>query len=171
MILAKRDSDWFLAAFAPHIRGCNLSINHRPQTRLSAFHEYRPGIWVQSHAPLDGITFYPELRWNGIKVRPERWDQEAEEPILLCIIYLPDTNEIVEAMTGVTMETILEIEKSGDRERWGELVRDNQKAGKEFRESLVESGWGIGMDLSMYERYVHVDELEKIEGPPPAGPF
>jgi hypothetical protein len=141
MVLARRNDDWLLAAFAPHLNGCNLSINREPSTGKELFHLWRGPIRVQSHAPLDGVIFYPELRYRGYQViLIGGWSFETSEPILKCFIDL----------------SLIRI---GTQENIDKRVQE-----------LVDDGWawdpreGAVKDL-------HVDELEKIEGSPPDGAF
>jgi hypothetical protein len=139
MILAKRKGDWLLAAFAPHIRGCNLSTNRVPREDIDEFHVWRGNIRVWSHAPIDGITFYPEIRYKGCGGRPVMWKADSTEPILYCEIGTPPgwSRQQQEA-------NISELEAEG----WNWDRRD-----------------GVGRG------YVHVEDLEKVEGPPPERAF
>ena len=83
-VLASRDGEWYLAAFAPHIEGCNLSTVVEPRSQSDKFHRWRDKIYVQRHAPLDGVTFYPELYWQEYRVQPLSWNTEMSEPALVC---------------------------------------------------------------------------------------
>ena len=185
MILCKWNNRWFLASKAQaSTPSCSISCPDWEDLVPMGFRREVRGGWIVGevkypswvvytrHMPtMDGITFYPEIRWQGMKVRPERWDHESEEPMLLCILYIWDTNHIVDAETGVDMETIHEVEKSGDRERWERLIQERDRVCMDLRHRLFDAGWTIYEDQSMLQRLIHVDELEKIEGPPPEGAF
>jgi len=132
--------EWFLAAFAPHIRGCNLSTAHRPTNDTDRFHLWQGQIWVWSHAPLDGITFYPEVYYHGVQVFPQHWHPESNEPRVAC--HMP-----------------LNV-------RPGETAEQSRAR----RQTLLDEGWAYSAWEGL-ARYVHVDELQKIEGPPPEGAF
>ncbi|MBX3351817.1 MAG: hypothetical protein KF684_02690 [Phycisphaeraceae bacterium] len=88
------------------------------------------------------ISFYPELRYEGCKVYPwGGWRPDSAEPILGCLI--------------------------GDLRASPDETADDVRA---RRERLVAQGWEDG-GRDGVAGYVHVDDLEKIEGPPPDGPF
>lgn len=142
MILARRKDDWFLAAAAPHIRGCNLSMPAKPKHDSEYFHLWNGIIYVWSHAPLDGITFYPELRYKGMKVCPwNGWQPGTSEPIL-------------NVMTG----------------SYYAYPGESRELAEARKRELLAEGWYDGGRDGM-AGYVHVDKLEKIEGPPPEGAF
>jgi len=88
---------------------------------------------------ISNITFYPEIRYKGLRVYPMWWKRDAEEPIL-------------RVMAG----------SSG-----GDYPPGDTAA---FVEMLKAEGWQPQARDPM-EGYVHVDDLEKIEGPPPDGAF
>lgn len=140
MVLASRSGEWYLAAFAKHLQGCNLSTTVRPAVNRDAFHLWQNSVWVWSNAPIAGITFYPQLRWHGFPVTPISWAKGATEPMLRCSI--------------------------------GPLTQKDIPPGIErFTDYLRAHGWAWSVRDFMGERTVHVDELEKIEGPPPEGAF
>jgi hypothetical protein len=71
------------------------------------------------------------------------------------------------------LEALAIAERTGsptDADRWRDIVSRQGQASLRLRQQLVEDGWtdegGDGL-----VRYVHVDDLEKIEGPPPEGAF
>lgn len=139
LVLAQKDDHWFLAAFAAHIQGCNLSTTLLPFDNRDRFAKHFSGVFVRSNAPLEGITFYPRLRFRGQIVVPWGWKPDTSEPILHVFM---DSLEFPKV--GDTGATIAQLERQG----WGNV---------DPREGAF--------------RYVHVDELEKTEGPPPEGPF
>lgn len=86
-----------------------------------------------------GITFYPVVRYKGMRVHPIAWHPEATEPRL----------KVHSAWC------------SSDYPPGDELA---------FDEMLKAEGWTWDQREGG-EGYVHVDDLEKIEGPPPEGGF
>jgi hypothetical protein len=88
---------------------------------------------------LDGITFYPQLRYRGMGVAPVGWKSHSAEPIMQCMIGIPPA--------------------------WTSQQRDAAM------EQLKAEGWRWDYRDMVGEGYVHVDDLEKTEGPPPAGAF
>lgn len=117
---------------------------------------------------LEGIIFYPELRFHGMRVYPEHWHGESEQPLLHCLLH--DNNPAVDAESGTTMGMIHEARESGQRERWEQLGRRRETASRIVMERLLEEGWEQ-LEAGLFAKYLHVDELEKIEGPPPEGSF
>ena len=85
---------------------------------------------------IDGVTFYPELRYKWFRVYPwiSGWKSDSQEPVLQCWV---DHNA---AVNDIAVE------------------------------ALKEDGWSCSPREGCV-KYLHVDELEKIEGPPPDGPF
>ncbi len=169
MLLAKRNDAWFLAAFAPHIRGCNLSTNQKPRHSANRFHLWQGRIWVQSESPLDSITFYPEVRYWGMVVHPEQWHPESGEPLLHCRLMGNEIHRMTDPPERVEAAAVAGRSES-DRQRWLQLVEEAKARARELRTRLVDDGWldqaGEGL-----VKYVRVDDLEKIEGPPPKGAF
>jgi hypothetical protein len=89
----------------------------------------------------EGITFYPELRYKGMRVYPKGWDPDSAEPILRCEKpHLADMN-----LKGVHVRQAFVERLRADGWHWDDR----------------EGGW----------KYIHVDDLEKVEGPPPDGTF
>lgn len=135
-ILAKRSGEWFLAAFAPHVRGFTLSTAIEPQTDRERFYRWRDREWVWSDAPLEGTVFYPKLLVDGVRVYAERWHPEIRDVLLCC---MPTT-----------------VRTPGEpRDLWSRRKAELLRAG------WTDEGWaGLG-------GYVHVNDLEKLVGPPP----
>jgi hypothetical protein len=90
------------------------------------------------------IRFFPEIRYRGCKVSPWAWHPTAHEPILR----IDGSN-----LDGYRLDGPFNAGPNFD-----------------FTAALHADGWE-GDDYLGWYRYVHVDELEKIEGPPPEGPF
>ena len=93
---------------------------------------------------LADIRFFPEIRYRGCKVYPEWWHRESSEP-LLAVLLLPSDLDFSKFF--LRPPTLDDLQRAMEADGW-------QGDGRE--------GW---------HKYVHVDELEKIEGPPPEGPF
>lgn len=169
-VLAQRDGEWFLAAFAKHLNGCNLSTPREPVLQREKFHLWRGQLYVQSHASLQGITFYPELYYHGMKVWPQGWGEDTAEPILHCLVLLnPEDVERTPYFDGPSAKQI-HATKDRDRDEWIRLLALRQKGVEQLIERLIADGWeqpGRGE----FTRLVHIDDLDKIEGPPPEGPF
>ena len=148
MIVAQRDGEWFLAAFAPHLKGCNLSTPFEPRSHRQCFHLWNNELWVQSNAPLTGIRFFPKARWRGTRlfVAMWSWGQADPRPHVGCSVNL------------------LEI----DQERW--FGRTGLQYA-ELIEPCAKLGWRVDLlDAAVYGA-VPIDELELTEGPPPEGVF
>jgi hypothetical protein len=135
MMLARRHDEWYLAAFAAHIAGCNLSTTRKPRHDTSEFHLWRDKVWVWSNAPTNGVLFFPRLLWNRRTVTPVYWHQESTEPLLLC-----------------RMET-------------HDLGARNEKEYQQMAKEMRTLGWDWDLREGGH-KYIHVDDLEKIEGPP-----
>lgn len=99
-------------------------------------------IWHRFMPSMEGIAFYPEIRYKEMRVYPwNGWDQDSAEPLLNVMsgsyyAYLEESPDIAEARK---------------------------------RELLAEGWYDGGRDG--VAGYVHVDKLEKIEGLPPAEAF
>jgi|WetSurMetagenome_2_1015567.scaffolds.fasta_scaffold858665_1 hypothetical protein len=137
LVLAQLENEWFLAAFAPHLRGCNLSAPRQPRHNGERFQLTARGNYLWSEAPLDAVTFYPQLRYKGCGAAPVMWRQDSAEPVLYCEIGTPPA--------------------------WPPQERDAKIA------ELEGEGWKWDRRDMIGRGYVHVDDLEKTEGPPPAG--
>ncbi len=90
------------------------------------------------------IRFFPEIRYRGCRVYPRAWHPTAHEPILKIFADDIDVSKYFKANPQVNTS--------------------------DLRKALIADGW----DWDAREggvKSVHVDELEKIEGPPPEGPF
>lgn len=107
------------------------------------------GAVMYGAVPLaNGIAFYPELYYHGLPVWPASWCSESAEPIVRC-----------EAMPQ---------EGQLDDEYFQCVLQHSTVDHRNNR--LLADGWAKP-DKFVYSKYVHVDDLEKIEGPPPDGPF
>lgn len=106
-----------------------------------------PPAGAQYDGPLPwpgDIRFFPEIRYRGCKVYPEWWHRESSEPLLAVHLLRND----------------LDLEKFFVRPpSFNDLLR-----------AMAADGWQ-GDAREGWHKYIHVDELEKIEGPPPEGAF
>jgi hypothetical protein len=93
------------------------------------------------------IRFFPELRYRGCRVTPYSWHPTATEPIL-CVEIDPYDEDL--SKRYFKRPFVDHIERC---------------------EALLSDGWDIYDPREGARKYVHVDELEKIEGPPPEGAF
>lgn len=154
MILATWNDRWFLASKAQSdtpscalvagdwqglaelgFRADKRSVGAPDQPGYFAFY-----VWHRFMPTMQGVTFYPKVRYRGIEVFPQHWHPESSEPLLEC--HMP-----MNILPGETAQQ--------SRER---------------REALLDDGW----EQSAWDglaKYVHVDELEKIEGPAPDSAF
>jgi hypothetical protein len=117
----------------------------------------------------EGITFYPETRYWGMPVHPEHWHRESEEPLLCCRLMGDEIHRLT-GPPGLAEASRLAGRSEADRQHWLGLVEEAKARGRELRTRLVEDGWLDGGGEGLV-KYVHVDDLEKIEGPPPEGAF
>lgn len=141
-ILCQFEGRWYLAHFGEGIRDrCSLSVGAN-MPRGADFIPVNNAFGRQLES-LRGVTLFPELRYSEIRVYPWHWDKEAREPMLYCLVQ-PD--EVVKAI--------------GLNPAYDEFI-DRMKRDENWEWDVREGGG----------RAFHVDELEKIEGPPPEGAF
>jgi hypothetical protein len=106
------------------------------------------GSVVYGTIPLDDrLVFYPELFYHGLRVWPKFWRPDTREPILQCDA-IPEDGSLDDAYFART------VERSTSDHRGDPLLAD---------------GWQR-WDKFAYDKDIHVDELDKIAGPPPIGP-
>lgn len=185
MILCNWNSEWFLASKAraetpscaliggSWSRLSKLGFQHELLSvgvpGESGYHEAHR--WHKFMPSMVGIIFYPTLHYRGLRVYPEYWHPESHEPLLHCrmmgdaITRAVQTESLPEASDHAT-----QTGKKEDADRWRSLVAKQVAASLSLRQNLVNEGWtDQGSDGLV--RFVYVDELEKIEGPPPKGAF
>lgn len=143
MLLCLRHGYWYIAArYDEADPTCTLLVG--PQMlREEGFRE--PPVGDQLGAgviDLSGIRFYPRLSLDGMRVFPECWSSDSAEPVLR----VWSGQEHFERPVRTTQEYLARIS-------------DLRAKGWEWDER--EGG----------TRWVHVDELDKLEGPPPVGVF
>lgn len=117
MILARRDGEWILAAFAPHLRRCNLSTPREPK-RPELCLLWKETIYVQSRAPLDGLAFFPRLLFRGMRVFPEQWDTNKD--ILRLHVFLMYGQLSGQDGEQGTMARVAHLSKEGRSPEYGE---------------------------------------------------
>ena len=179
MILCRWHTNWFLSTGVNRDGGVIWLRAGPHMPHPEHFHPLPPaGAVLHGSVPLDSDSvFYPEVRYYGLKVYPEHWHQTSREPLLHCrimgdqIAHATMTPEFLAARTALDHAAAERTVGAEDplNIRWRELVGRAKAADAELRRRLVEEGWQD--DADGLTRYVHVDELEKIEGYPPEGPF
>lgn len=94
------------------------------------------------------LRFFPTIKLRGVEVEPwfPAWHTTSSEP-LLNVMNPWNTGEHSLMYFGRHLEN------------------------KELRDALRADGWEGSVYDGAFSKYVHVDELEKIEGPVPDGPF
>lgn len=186
MILCKWSEEWLVASKASsETPSCALMGGAWPRlSRLTFKQEVlsvgKPGDpdyrehcrWHKFMATMVGITFYPTLRYMGIPVYVGRsWHPDSEEPLLGLL--LGDINPTIEAETGLTVAMMPEVNRrrADDEEAWKRFHDRWKEGGAKVMQRILNDGWE--RTLHGFFKYVHVADpnLEKIEGPPPEGPF
>lgn len=119
------------------------------------------------------LIFYPTLRYRGVPVSVFRgWHPDSEEPVLGCV--LGDINPAVEAESGTSLAMIVEANRrrADDERAWKGIHAERHAAAERVIQQLLDDGWTC-IEPGSYFKYVPVEDpdLEKIEGPPPDGPF
>lgn len=176
-ILCSRDAQWFLAGSSgdPRWSGA-FSIRVGPGMNRAPGFDWRnePGY---SHAIVQEgrrgeFQFFRELLFQRMRVHPEWWHFEAAEPLLHCRLRGDQITQKVGLLPEI-LRARAAADQSGDpadHESWRQLCMAAEKAAFALRAELVNEGWkdqsGDGL-----VKYLHVEELEKIEGPPPEGAF
>lgn len=150
MILAHYDDEWVDAQRAvAGVPGCSLGVRNGAAewAQEHDFLRYWSGAFWHRHFPdLTGICFFPHLSVRGCRVTPWQWHPTAEEPLLMVHM---DTTHL-------------------DLSRY--FLKPPAFKGEEIMRAMRADGWGWDQCEGGY-KYFHVDELEKIEGPPPEGAF
>jgi len=143
-ILCKWEGHWCLAQRArPESQGCSLAVQNAIGALLASvgFQRYTYGTFWHRHFP--GIA--------GITFYPEVYYRGVQ---VFPQHWHPESSEPL-----VACHMPLNV-------RPGETAEQSRAR----RQTLLDEGW----TYSAWEglaRYVHVDELQKIEGPPPEGAF
>jgi len=151
-LLAERFGSWFLAGRTsdPKWSGrfsikAGLAMPTPLEFQWSRLNNYLHA--VVEPARLREFTFYPEVYYKGLPITPLWWKPDSEGPVLLAHM-MPEHRYFVKSP----------------------YYKGPDATAEENFNALLEDGWepaGIGE----WTRWLHVDELEKIEGPPPEGAF
>lgn len=143
MILCRHNDRWYLAQRASgQSQGCALRVG-RSMSRDAGFRDVgNRDLSMQLHS-LDDITFYPQISYKGLRVYPwSGWHPDSAEPVLHVMA------GSFQAYPGEPPERV-----------------------EARRQELLAKGWHDGGYRDGVYGYLHVDDLEKIEGPPPTGSF
>lgn len=172
MILCRYNNRWHIAQRAqPALPGCSLRIGAN-MTGGEDWKEYFSGSFRHKYFDsFEGITFYPELRYRRLPVLVwNGWHPESQEPLLGCM--LGDVKPMIEAESGVTHAMIVQANdrRTEDEHRWKQVHDRREAASRKIMQRVIDDGWKQE-DRGLYFQYIHVDDLEKIEGPPPEESF
>jgi hypothetical protein len=96
-------------------------------------------------SPLADVVFYPRLSYHGLNIASPRFYIGDDQPRVICSVSPSNLSDL-------QSEYFLEIQQRHPTPNPGEVLRQD--------------GWAQP-DKGVYEKIVHVDNLEKIEGPPP----
>ena len=142
--------------------GCPLA------SETMGFKRYWSGVFWHRYWPsFDGITFYPEVRYRGIRVYPQWWHPSSAEPLVHC--WMQGIGDAVDPGRD-RIEQSLDAQRRGDFALWASICEELKQKSQAMRAQLVSEGWK-DKHIDGLEKYCHVDDLEKIEGPPPVGEF
>ncbi|MDQ7013677.1 MAG: hypothetical protein Q9O74_07230 [Planctomycetota bacterium] len=185
MILAKWKVHWYIASkINPETPSCALVAGNWPEVQSLGFIKEVRSVGTQGQSgysvnikyhrymsTMSDITFYPELHYWGMRVTPEHWHFTSPEPLLFCRLM---DNEIFLATRipggPEALKRAVEKKDKHAEAEWRRIGEANSQTLAAMRRKLLADGWeDHGMDGLV--KYVHVDDLEKIEGPPPRGPF
>ena len=107
-------------------------------------------FWWKIFRDYAGITFYPRCLYHGMLVTPITWHTESPEPIVQCC-----------AMPG--------WEGYDLNQSFIEHVLETGMP-NEYDSPMLADGWDAS-EIGVFKKFIHIDELDKIEGPPPEGSF
>ena len=145
MILCQRnDGLWFLShRVRAELPGVALRVGNG-MPRDPSFENIPPAhaVWSGYTEALADFVFFPTLRFDGMRVFPESWASDSAEPVL-------------RVWTS--------------QHHFERPVRTTQEYHARMAE-LRAKGWAWD-EREGGTRWVHVDELDKLEGPPPVGVF
>ncbi len=151
MILARKNTYWYIAERAnPQSSGCAIRVGANMPNEGGFGPPPGVGLYlVKQLESTAGLQFFPYVYYRGCRVWPEAWDRESEEPILRCLA-MPNNFE------DITSDYFRKIGKGIGAIYPGDVLRAD--------------GWEQ-IARGEYVKFFHVDDLEKIEGPPPEGVF
>lgn len=147
MILCRLDDDWFLTTGVNYERQiCWLRSGvHMPHPQH--FTPYVGGHY--GAVPLgSGITFYPEVRYHGLLLDPFVWDPDGPEPILHVYASPHTMADLSDPYWQATAARV----------------------GGPFPSQILMAEAWTQPSMGVFHQSFHVDELDKVEGPPPIGP-
>lgn len=151
MILCQCHENWYLSTGINHERDvCWL----RAGAKTPSPEEFKPlpPVGAVRYVPVtidSEMIFYPEIYYRAMRVWPGSRDQYQAEPILRCL-----------AMPGSLDEL--------DSDHFRDLARGIDA--RSPSEVLMADGWAR-TGQAEYVMYLHIDELDLIESPPPDGVF
>ena len=151
MILCRKNEYWYLAVRAmPNSKGCALRVGAQMANEGGFGPPPGAGRYlVKQVDSTEQLQWFPHLYYRGCRIWPQGWDSEREEPILRCLA-IPDNFDDLDS------DYFREVAKRVNAKYAGDV--------------LMADGWQqIGR--GEYVKFLHVDEVEKIEGPPPEGAF
>ena len=148
MILCRADGHWFLVTGVNNeSRTCWLRCGAN-MPRPQHFLPLPPaGAMFYGSVHMDQVStlFYPSLRYHGLPVLPIGWDPIASDPIL-SVIASPST---LQALSDPYFQSI---------------IAETDAAFPS--QVMLADGWSRP-DRAVFEKRLHVDELEKFVGPLP----
>ena len=120
---------------------------------------------------LNNLVVYYELRWRGYRVWPVMpyWKADSSEPVLHCCLSDQDLFDEAERREPL-IQRINHERDHGDAEVWRSLIARHNGLIEDVKSELEVAGWSHVPREGRF-MYIHVDDLEKIEGPPPEGAF
>lgn len=153
MILAQWNGVWAIASrLRGNSTGCALRAPNcvGPQLADEGFEPISTSTFWHKYFPsTSGIAFYPSVFYHGLKIWPQAWDRESEDPILQCLA-MPANFDELNSDYFRTMAKRINARYPGD--------------------VLIADGWER-KGRAEYVKALHVNEIEMIEGPPPEGEF
>lgn len=150
MILAYWQNEWVTCGRGPaHGAGCGVGVRLAlaDWAQQLGMQRHVPAFWSKHLESIAGIRFFPEIRYRGVRVLPYSWHPTEAAPVLLV-----DVNP-------------------NDRDLYTRYFIKPPNNHDEMLRALKLDGWDVYDGREGAWKYVHVDELEKIEGPPPEGLF
>lgn len=150
LILCRWNNNWYLSSGVNRAAGICWLRSGANMPRPSHFAAVPPvGSHFYGQVPLSSdIAFFPKIYYHGLPVTPLAWSADSSEPMLHCCA-MPSQGQLDSPYFARVLEN------SGSRLDANRLVAD---------------GW-LNPERGVYEKYVHVDEIEMVEGAVPDGPF
>jgi len=167
-VLAKWQENWYLAGRSGTWSESKL-FSMKVGMKMPGSHGFSPSnnYLHRVFESTNGITFYPEVRYRGIRVYPQWWHPSSAEPLVQC--WMQGIGDAVDPGRD-RIEQSLDAQRRGDFALWASICEELKQKSQAMRAQLVSEGWK-DKHIDGLEKYCHVDDLEKIEGPPPVGEF